>query len=440
MIASILHFMLTGLFGIAIIQYLKKPSLSSILILQGLAIGFLAETMISFLLYFIGIHIWVSFILMAPFIGYSLYKKWSDYSEYFFRILIKFREHRITLTEVIISTVLLEKIIFAGYMVLSIPVYFEDTMMHWAGRGKALYFGTNFSMDPSSPLFMGRLFGHKQYPLLLSLWKVNTAHIGGDWTDTYALFDSYLFYLILIASTVIVVYHLTNRILYALISIIIITSVPLNIWHSAHGMADMALLAISVLAIWSIYKKEYLITGLLLAALAWIKNEGLLIFAPVYILGLIIYNFDLKSRNIKLISRALGLCLIGLIIPLLPWQIFRWYTGLSMSTPIKTENYYHPDSLQMFGKFTFDNPANSFFWVFVVAGLILGSSNILKNRLSFSLLIMLFAHFLLLIYIFCFTGAHIFMANQMTIHRSLMQIVPLACILIFSLFAETNKL
>lgn len=186
------------------------------------------------------------------------------------------------------------------------------------------------------------------------------------------------------------------------------------------------------MALICLLRKEWIVFGLTLGAMIFTKNEGLLLYFPLFLLLSCVTIF-LEPRTLSVKLKSVALVLLSSLALVVPWLSFKLSAGVPFSTPIKEENYYHTDAFGWMIKTMFSSASSSIFWIFFFVMLLIGLPKIIKSwqlALIASLVLLLLAA---LFYIFCFTGANVFLMNQMTIHRSLLQVAPLAIILVAGL-------
>lgn len=433
----LLHALCNFLVGLTILRTLDVKLGRIIRLPIAIVIGAFLETMLGFILIWLNIYEFISFYILTSiailFWGYNLYKKKEIVS-------FNFTFPKLNFLEWILLIPIVATVFTSLYATISFPLYFDDAMTHWSGRGKALYGHVNWSMDAASKHFLGQQFGFEEYPLFVVVWRAITGHLNGGWNDIIAKGDSWLFFVMLLISVYTIINEQTKKKFAALGGTLIVASLPLIWYHSISGYSEIVVACLLSMIAYCLLNKHILIAALLTACTIWTKNEGLFIFLPGFasclcLFSLISSKFDIKD---SVLSSVRYFFLSILFIS--PWLIFRLIKGVALTVPLKPENYYHPGAIDMFIEMLFSNPSNSILWgcFFFIA--LVGILKIFKHPPSIFIASFVILCLFLFIYVFCFTGSNIFLVNQMTIHRSFFQIAPIAVILIFQVaFAEEIK-
>ena len=311
-------------------------------------------------------------------------------------------------------------------------------MSHWSGRARALYGQINWSLDPDSINLFGGQFGYDEYPLLTVIWRANTAWINGTWTELISRADTFIFFSFLLYGVYFLVKMLSHKRWIALSAVFLTCGLPLLYAHAASGYNEIVLQALSIHIIITLIKQEYFITGLLTSAAIFTKNEGLVLFLPFFAL-LVFWNSLANSGNLKKALQNLLIFFITSLVLLTPWLLFKLVNEVPLSTPTKPEYFYHSGSLRLFLDAMFLSPSSSIYWVMIVLISLINSSRITAKHELRMISALLLAFILAFFFIFSFTGAHVFLENQATIHRSLLQIAPIGIVLITSGYYEIKN-
>jgi len=150
---------------------------------------------------------------------------------------------------------LVEKASFALWQLTHTFVWADDALNHWCGRGRCLFSGINWSMDPNSPVFLGFTSNAKNYPLGVVIWRAVTARLNGSWNDILARADNLLCFFLLTASVWLIVYRASKRRYLAAIGAFIISVLPFQAWHAAIGYSDIAVEVFVVAALAALLRK-----------------------------------------------------------------------------------------------------------------------------------------------------------------------------------------
>jgi hypothetical protein len=323
-----------------------------------------------------------------------------------------------------------EKVAFAVWQLMRTPVYFVDALSHWSGRGRALFGAVNWSMDPRSPAFLG-VGEAKHYPLLTPIWRALTASYNGGWDELLARVDGLAFYLVVIGSVWLAVWRFSKERRLAAAATFVVAAMPLHAWHTAAGYSDVAVEAFAIAGLAAILRREYLLAGVFTAGAAWAKNDGLAIFLPVLLLASVLSlerkpissqgNGSLRSSWIR---AAWFLCGFA---TLTPWLLFKWWHRLGLS-PRQNQMSWHPEAVQDFVNYVLLGPTSSIFWSLCLAALAGTAVALVRDRRGRILLSIVAGSCLLLLFVFSCTDCFEWLANQATIHRSMMQLSPIAVV------------
>jgi|GEM_PF-2896693 len=423
-IILIIHLVVDGLFGYAVLKVLDEQSTDLFKLSLAIALGMFAETMVLGILHYFGISIFIGFIVFALIgVGITIYNwkirksgwLWTD----------ELLHNRPTIWESIIAILIIEKIAWSIYNLAYLPVYFDDALNHWAGRGKALLTGTNWSWDPESAYFMGKAFGHMEYPLFASIWRaVNAALLG------IQRIDGFILSLVMAVTAIYWIFQKTNKRWLGLLSGYIILAMPLEAWHMSAGYAEIFIQAYLLITLWCIMNDRFLLAGLFSAAMIWSKNEGLILFVPCVIACLVIKLLLDNKKPIRDKLSAFVTYNISWVLAISPWLAFKLLNGVGLTIPGNSNIGYVEGALAKMATALFNSPSSSILWIFLVIGMIISIPRILKSRTLLPLAVACLILLAMMTFVFTSTNAYIFLENEMTIHRSLMQIAPAFIILV----------
>jgi len=328
------------------------------------------------------------------------------------------------MAEGIIFLFIAEKAIWSLYSLSKLPVYFDDTLNHWSGRGKAFLDGSNWSWDPESIYFMGKAFGHEQYPLFASIWRAVNAALLGRHDAGLERVDGFILWLIILIVTTYWIKEYSGKLWVGLLGAAIIAGIPLQTWHATAGYAEIYIQAFLLLSLYAIFQNKYILAGLLSAAMIWSKNEGLVIFIPCIVSCLSVKLFLEKERLIKDRMKNFFLFNTTWILTMLPWIVFKLMKGVGFTIPTQEGLGYVEGALAKMGEAVYNSPSSSILWLFFTITIILCMKRIIKSNVLLPLAISCFILIVMMTFLFTSTGAYRFLANGLTIHRSLLQIAP----------------
>lgn len=424
----ILHFLCNIGLGYVILNLIDKTQKSqSLWIIEAFLAGAFLETMIGFVLLMIGVSeryaFFIGVVITIAYLAYRFIIK-KNISLSLPKVSWKFKP-----IEIILLIPIVTKLLLAFFQLIKQPIYFDDAMTHWAGRAHALYSKVNWSMDVSSDFFLGSQFGFKEYPLFLVIWRSINAGICGEWNDVIARADSFIFYLLIIIS----VFVITNRMVkirwIAFAAAFIISAVPLMHIHGTSGYSEIAICLMVLVIYNAITEASYIKAGLITALCIWTKNEGLFLFFPIFSICILYVSYFRNRNFLESIKSLLAYGLTTMIF-ISPWFIFKHINEISFSVIASSGSHYRADSFSLFLNKIFNSPSSNIFWIIFFLFLIVGFKNWIKRKEYIVGVLIVMLTLCMLGYVFCFTDAHKFLLNDMTAHRSLLQIAPIATIMI----------
>lgn len=230
------------------------------------------------------------------------------------------------------------RIAILGFITLSVPTYQDDAFNNWNYRGKVFHALQSLHLaDPTDPLFFGG--GQLNYPPAVSLLRTWFALVHGSWDDGVVNATAILWFLALLGS----VYHLAQRLTESrsmgLLAAYLLGSMPLILIHGTNPFVDLLLagLLLLAMALWSLHRlsgdrRWIRVLGLSLAALAFTKNEAILLYLPPLLLFIALDALGRRGWKLDR-SRIKGVAwvLLPLVAVLLPWLGFRELYGLGAS-------------------------------------------------------------------------------------------------------------
>lgn len=208
-----------------------------------------------------------------------------------------FTEPQLSLPKLIINFVFLcliaWRVFFAIFNAFAYPPYFDDAITTWDYKAKVIFSNKSLGKKPSAD-FLGGGTG-SGYPLNTSLFKVWTSMMVGKWDEHYIhVYNFTIFICMLILFFISLRQYATTTI--SLAFSYILASIPLMAFHSYGGYADLAtgfyfFASILMLARWTYTKVDaFLYIMIILAAImAFTKNEGYLIFAPIIVMTFLFF-------------------------------------------------------------------------------------------------------------------------------------------------------
>ena len=314
-----------------------------------------------------------------------------------------------------------EKLLFVTWLLTRTDIFFDDAMTIWSARGRALFGGTNWSLDPASPLFLAGHIRHDivHYPWLPSLWRALTATMRGVWDDTVARGDGLVLFGVLVIAVWSTVRRLSPRRWLAAGAAFTVAAIPLQAWHAVSGYADITVEAFVTVGLAAIVRREWMWAGTMAAGAVWSKNEGLAIWAPALLAAALMPRLSRETGRIAL-QFAAGFATI------MPWLLFKAYHRLGVAPNFPFA--WHAEALPLLRDALLPNPTNGVLWIAVLACVLGTCRHLSRDRDGRALLAMFCFSFTALVGVFSLTEAYVFLANGTTIHRSLLQLSGVAVV------------
>ena len=437
LLVIIIHLLIDCLFGLSVLSILGEDRLRLFSIVKAGAIGMFADTLLLATLSFVGLSLQMGFILFGilSISCFALsYKKqikgwiWDD----------PLFQGRLNFWEIVMLGVIAEKMIWSVINLSRLPLYFDDALNHWSGRGKALLYGVNWSWDPESVYFMGDLFGHEEYPLFLSIWRATNTTFLGQANGASERADSLIMAIFVLVTVLLWIQEKSGKRWLGLAGAMTIAALPLQAWHMTAGYAEIFIQSYLVLAFWSLFNRKYILAGIFAAALIWSKNEGLVLFMPSLALSLGIVL--LSDQTLSFIDKIKKFSIFNLtwLLTISPWIVFKLALGVGFTTPTNQKIGYVDGALTKMAEALFTAPSSGIIWIFLFLAIILNALKIIRDKDFLALTIGSFIVLLMMTFVFTSTGAYIFLENQMTIHRSLLQITPAFVVLVALILGSSN--
>lgn len=321
LLALLLHLALTLSCGAALLAACGAaawPALPA----EALVLGVFAETTLAGGLYLAGAPLpaalAASWALGLAGLGLALWKRRAA--------LVPPRPGRPAWHEWALLAVAAEKAVAVGRTLAVSPIIFDDALTAWAGRGRALFEGVNFSLDRHIFPFLG-FSGPPDYPLAGPLWNAGSAVLAGGWNDTLARADGALAWFALAGLLWATVRRVSGSRLAGSLAALAVLLLPFPFWHALAGYADLPSGAAATACLALLLRGAYLPAGLAAAAAVWTKNDTIYVFVPALLLACMLRALPLRDlARLRLAdpaaARGLGLFLAGLA-ACAPWLAYR---------------------------------------------------------------------------------------------------------------------
>ena len=469
--ALLLHTIIDFLLGNGILS-LSNNNYNELQLPYAILVGLFFETIIAFLALWLGLPLHIIVIgiivlsILLNIISFSkIVSNFSEVTTVFKNTIASLRNLR--WYEWFLLLVIFEKIVVIIWQLFRMPVYHSDAIKHWATSGRAIFSGVNWNLTKGWEFLGQKLELVLDYPLQLPIWRAITATLAGGWNDTIARGDGLLFFILVCVLIGVIFKQLTNRTWAALGAVLIIASLPLQVWQAASGYVDLAVEVYVAAAIIAFIRKEWWLCGIFAAGAIWSKNDGLAIFLPGILLAGAMYHIFIKGEAWKNRINGISQFVLGLAM-VSPWLLFQaLYTDSVFSrivVPIKDllsystnqENYQvilvqvgkkfeqSPPSYELFWEHVFIGSTHGIFWLVIFVGIILLSKHLIIDRIGRSLLVFFITTCFVIYYVFTYTPAYEFLLIQTTVHRTLLQFSAAALVVLgygmsLTLKKETNQ-
>lgn len=225
----------------------------------------------------------------------------------------------------------------------TVPTYWDDSFNNWNMRGKLFYYEKAVKLEiPGGNDVTQDAIGVSSYPMSLPLMKTWLSTLRGTWNESLANGIQVLWYVGIIGS---LWYGLRRRVspTISALGVYAFISLPLVLIHGVNPYAEVFLashLLIALLCITNAVEATteknvtgwLLLSGLSLGLLAFTKNEGMALYAPLVFLSICWTIFmqtkaGILSQNHLKRTALSVLILAGVII--IPWLAFKYTHGLS---------------------------------------------------------------------------------------------------------------
>lgn len=340
-----------------------------------------------------------------------------------------FKLFRIKLRELIFILLILFQCIFLVSNALVRPVISYDSLAMWSFKAKTLYYERTVDFNPENYLYLGG-GGHINYPWhipLLQYWL----HVNlGEYND---LLVNFIFVFYFLGSLAVIYYFLKRYIgiFQSLVFTFLLSSMPLFFYHGYNAYADLPLSFYILLSFVFLYlwlsrqnRLKYLfLSGVFLGISYWTKDTAILIILPCLAT---LFLYYLMGR-VKI--RSILLYVIFIILPVLPWIIFKFSHRLDISN-VGWQIGFHPEVLKSFAGSLISSNSWNIWWFIVILSFIIFIKKIYINKnLLFSWLF-LFSSLASLLAVYLFTERYLYAVDYTAIVRNIMIIVPTSVLVV----------
>ena len=433
-IKLIIYFASIILPGYLILSLIAKQEIKSLWLKLAMSYGLGAYfiTIQLFLWFFIfrfSFSWWFYILLAVEFILLMLiaYKKGA--LNLFFNINFKLPK-RLKTKELIIILLISIQLIFLFSNALARPIATYDSIAMWSFKAKILYYENQVNFNPDNDFYLGLKY-HENYPWLIPLSQYWLALNLGEFND---LLLNLIFVSYLICLLIAVYYFLREYIsrFKSLFFIYLLSAMPLIFYHSYNAYADLVLSFYVLISLFFLYKwlkkqnYEYLVYSGVFASISFfVKNEAI-----IYIIaGLLIIILYLFVNKIWFKIKHLFLYSIFIVLPVLPWIIFKAKYNLGIKNIIESELVFHPEIINNIFKVLFISNNWNIWWFIVIISLIINFKKIARDKALLFGWLFLFISLFIFAFLYIFTWEYQFALNNTALSRSILTLVPISVFL-----------
>src|SRR5947207_2503728 len=258
--------------------------------------------------------------------------------------------------------------------------------------------------------------------MLTVIWRALTDTLNGGWTEVISRADGLIFFTVVVGTVWAAVRRFSDKRWLAAAAAFIVCAVPLQVWHSVAGYSDIALEAFLVVAFAAVLRGEWLVGGVMAAGAAWCKNDALVLYIPALLLGVLLVHAQHWNW------RKVGSFLAGLA-TVTPWLAFNFAHSLGI-TPARPQVSWHSDSLKLLWNAVFTSATSGILWVCILLCAVYLCRVMFNDTLGRALILSFSLSVLAIAFIFTSTSAYAFLADETTIHRTLLQFSATAIVII----------
>ena len=438
LLTLIIHLMANVVLGAGILACWRKRVVDASFGVLSLLVGMLFETMIVGGLSAVGLPILAGFI-STTFIGIALTTAAVKRGNISLEHIPLWSWQKPNLWEALLSLVLVERFLWVCANIGTWPLYFDTALTRGSGRAKAWVSGTNWSWESSSPHFLGKVFASPEQPFFATIWRGIGATLYGSHPSFLARVDG----LILLAGISVIaytwVYTYSRRKWLGLAVALLITSMPLELWHAVAGGGDLYIQAFILLALWLMTRGDDITAGIVSAGLIWGSQVGLTHWIPalsIIFLGMLLFHpsTSLKDRLLRFVRYQLSWMLV-----IAPWIIYKWTHDIPILKIDPAPWGYREGALTLLFNTFFNHASAGILWIGIFLGFACCWQQIRRDLSSsyafWSALVLV----LLVAYIYTCTAYHGSMTVPSTVHVTLLQIAPVCIISLATLLPLKDK-
>lgn len=353
-------------------------------------------------------------------------------------------------TVVILALLLVWFIITSGVFVTSFPSYADDSFgnRHLPVVNMLYDWGIKIFGETNEILARSRLW----YPIMIPAFKAFVSYILGGFNDIYTNILQWLATLFFLLHAVVFAYEKTRNIRTSLLGACLVISLPIFFLHSVEGYMDLLSAIYAWLAVCYFYEwlsstennPSYFLVGfILLAILAYIKNDWFVVYASSVLISLALYLaiFHKKyNQKMKIFtSGKLWIGVLGIVAYfILPFTFIKGYYNLGFNPTTPTEgatgisSTIHTEIFPAIRSHIWSQNNYSIAFIVLLIAIIYVLLNLRKdgNTKTLFLLLCPIATFLLFMLVFLVTENYKYVLDQTTVNR----VFTMCFVILFSYF------
>lgn len=344
-----------------------------------------------------------------------------------------------------ISVLLLWKLAFIGFLIVSKPTYFDDSVSNYNYKAKNFYYNHALILNPDHPDFLG---GHEpRYPNLSPLFKMWVSLCRGEWSESAVNLNTLFFF---VALGLIAYYNLIRVVIpgAGLIFTYALLSIPLLTFHAGFAHMDIVVSiyffgGIIYLIRWIREKDRlaFFLSALLFSVGISAKDDLLGLFIGGALPTLLLYQL-IQRRNFGQIVKTMG-CYLGIVLSFnIPWFVVKIIYHLASGPPKHFRIFeFHPEAFSILGSYIFSSGNYNILWTIFFVTLVFSYSLIVRTELKYIVISIVGASIVILA-LFVFTPFFEFLRIGTTINRALLSLLPIIILYIavaYGKFTQPNK-
>jgi hypothetical protein len=336
------------------------------------------------------------------------------------------------------------RLLMAAFVLFSVPPYLDDTLNNWNVRGKVFYYTQELTLLLPGQKEGDEVGGVSSYPPTIPLVKTWLSAVRGEWDEGLAN----IIHAVWFACVLFLVYSGLRRklpVFPSFLATYVLMSLPLYFMQGTNAYTDVVVSGYVFAAISFLYfavSEEhperqltfFRLSAFAIALLSFLKNEGLVMYLPVWALltaTSILWLWKQKKIDTATIVQFILTVGIFLAVILIPWVGFKWIHALPFGNAKSISGLsiaYQPGVLNAVFINTFFE-ANWLLFFPIILGLLIARAKTVVT----SPLLLLAAFFLIIypaqIFLYTFTPLSTEALMQTGHARGLIHLVPVVTML-----------